>query len=158
MCNCKNIEVGSYGNQVELKPPQHMVEYQRNNGGSDTICVDKCIAGEIKYLWSLGITTTGCCCGHNKGLQYSYIGVDEKDIKRMKEMGYRVHFNPLRPNDEDEFCPKTVLDKEELQLLEDAAIEYVTKINNKPANESWSDTDEKECNAFIAGVQFGVIR
>jgi hypothetical protein len=105
-CNCVNIEVGTYANQVELVPPPHMAAFKKTQGGSEIICVDKCVAEEIKYLWSLGITTTGCCCGHNK--LYGYIGVIESDIERMMEMGYRVAFNPSRPLDKDSFIPKTV--------------------------------------------------
>jgi hypothetical protein len=109
MCNCKNIEIGSYKNQVELTSPKHMKKYRNNLDKelSETICVDKCLEEEIKYLWLLGITTTGCCCGHNK--TSSYIGVIPKDIKRMKNLGYEVRFNSCRPNDEDSFISKTII-------------------------------------------------
>lgn len=101
MCNCIGIEIGSYGNQVELQRPAHMPN------GSETICIDKCLKEEIIYLWSLGITTTGCCCGHNK--ISPYIGVDDKDIKTMKELGYDVHPNNLYPERHDSFTPKSTL-------------------------------------------------
>lgn len=104
MCNCVNIEIGSYGNQVELQRPLHMVSTR----GVHTICVDACIKDEILYLWSHGVTTTGCCCGHNKGNDYPFIGVAERDIQKMKSMGYSVKFNNCRPNDEDEFIPKSI--------------------------------------------------
>jgi hypothetical protein len=99
MCNCINIEVGSYGNQVELSRPPHMP-------GERNICVDVCLKDEILNLWSLGITTTGCCCGHKK--VPPFIGVEDVDIPRMKELGYKVQFNNVRPGDEDGFIPKTV--------------------------------------------------
>jgi len=105
MCKCINIEIGSYDNQVEVMPLPHMSAYKAKVGGADTICLDRCIAEEIKYLWSLGITTTGCCCGHNK--EIGYIGVIEKDIRKMKRLGYRVILNPIRPNDEDSFIPNS---------------------------------------------------
>lgn len=98
MCRCVNVEVGSYDNQVVLIPPSwssHM-----------TICVDRCLWEEIVNLWYIGIQTTGCCCGHKKG--HPYIGVIDSDIPRMKQMGYQVHPNPCRPNDEDSFYPKSV--------------------------------------------------
>jgi hypothetical protein len=38
----------------------------------------------------------------------SYIGVSVKDIPKMKKMGYKVAFNPMRPKDEDSFVPKSV--------------------------------------------------
>lgn len=106
ICNCVNVEVGSYSNQVELTLPPHMVKYKAKEGGADTICVDTCLVDEIKYLWSIGITTTGCCCGHNK--VDPYIGVIERDISRMKEMDYIVRFNNMRPGDEDGFIPKSI--------------------------------------------------
>lgn len=101
-CNCVNMEIGSYDNQVELPRPPHMPTTR----GVYTICVDTCLKDEILHLWSLGITTTGSCCGHNKA--EPYIGVDEKDIPRMKAMGYKVQFNNSRPNDEDSFIPKSI--------------------------------------------------
>ncbi len=93
MCNCINIKMGSYKNQVILKMPN-----------SQLMGIDKCIAEEIKYLWLLGIKTTGCCCGHN--IQEGYIGVAEKDIETMKK-GYKLHFNKWNLNDESCFIPKS---------------------------------------------------
>ena len=98
MCNCKNIEIGSYDNQVKLKAPGW--------SSREFICVDKCLENEIKSLWSLGIITTGCCCGHNR--LEGYIGVVDEDITKMKELGYKVEYNPCRPGDEDSFYAKTV--------------------------------------------------
>lgn len=66
-------------------------------------CLDRCVAEEVMQLWMLGITTTGCCCGHGK--LPGYIGVIEFDIPRMKEMGYVVASNPTRPRAEDSFSP-----------------------------------------------------
>ena len=103
MCDCVNVKIGSYDNQVELPRPKCMTG--RTEGThSDTICVDKCITEEIKCLWSIGIHTTGCCCGHN--IQEGYIGVIEEDIELMKKCGYKVHFNRQDLNDEKNFIPK----------------------------------------------------
>lgn len=99
MCDCIDIEIGSYDNQVELTPPPF-------THGTKTICVDSCLATEIIKLWEAGVMTTGCCCGHNK--LPPYIGVIESDIPKMKQMGYEVQFNPMRPGDEDGFKPKSV--------------------------------------------------
>jgi hypothetical protein len=104
MCCCKNVDFGSYENQVVVDRPRHMKG--RSEGSSnEKICIDACIADEIKSLWDLGISTTGCCCGHQK-LQ-GYIGVIDKDIDIMKILGYEVHKNNVRPNDEDSFVPKS---------------------------------------------------
>lgn len=70
--------------------------------------VDKCLLPEILKLWEMGIKTTGCCCGHGHS-DLSYIGVLPEYIPRMKELGYKVHFNKCRPGDEDSFIPKTKL-------------------------------------------------
>ena len=104
MCNCVNVKMGSYDNQIVFLRPKHMIG--RTEGTtSNTICIDKCIAEEIRYLWSLKVRTTGCCCGHNK--QGGYIGVIDKDIEIMKKLGYKVHFNKNNLNDESNFIPKT---------------------------------------------------
>lgn len=98
MCNCIDIEIGSYSNQILVNSPTHM---PKENG----YCIDRCIADEIMQLWEKGITTTGCCCGHN--LNDGFIGVIDSDIPKMKELGYEVAFNPTRPEDNDSFKPKT---------------------------------------------------
>lgn len=95
MCQCINIEIGSYDNQVELSPPRW--------SSKDKICVDRCLSDEIQRLWGFGVQTTGCCCGHNKN--DGFIGVVDSDIWKMKSLGYKVHFNPMRPKDEDSFTP-----------------------------------------------------
>ena len=94
MCNCKNVKMGSYDNQIILKMP---------NG--QLMGIDKCIVEEIQYLWSCGIRTTGCCCGHN--IKGGYIGVIGKDIEFMKNLGYKVHFNKQDLSDESNFIPKS---------------------------------------------------
>lgn len=71
------------------------------------VSIDKCLLSEVVELWELGIKTTGCCCGH--GRLEPFIGVREEHIPKMKELGYKVHFNSCRPNDEDSFIPKTIL-------------------------------------------------
>jgi hypothetical protein len=101
MCDCVDVEIGSYANQVLLSAPSHM---PKENG----YCIDRCLAGEVQELWARGVTTTGCCCGHNKVAPF--IGVAPDDIQTMKALGYRVRPNPMRPNDEDCFVPMSVLD------------------------------------------------
>lgn len=99
MCNCENIEVGSYDNQVELIPPKHMADYKAlyQPGTAPTICVDTCIADEVLDLWAKGITTTGCCCGHNK--VQPYIGVVSEDSIKM------TGYEEIKP---DHFKPKSI--------------------------------------------------
>lgn len=84
-CNCENIEFGSYQRQIWMHAPAHMPKV---NGYS----IDLCIAQEISQIWMKGITTTGCCCGHNKAP--GYIGVIESDHDKMVELGYQVYQHP----------------------------------------------------------------
>lgn len=114
MCKCLNVEIGTYKNQVSLYVPEEnhtMSEYMNNRrkvglSKGRLICVDRCLMNEIIYLWKKGIRTTGCCCGHNKLL--GFIGVFEEDIQKMKDLGYKVAYNPSRPDDEDSFEPKSL--------------------------------------------------
>ncbi len=94
MCNCVDVKMGSYDNQVPLKMP---------NG--QLMGIDRCIAEEIKYLWSLGVKTTGCCCGHN--ITNGYIGVIKKDIEIMKKGGYKVLIDKENLSEERNFIPKS---------------------------------------------------
>lgn len=104
MCNCKNIIPQSkecYAQMVVLDSPDHMP-------GKKQVCVDPCLVDEVKSLWALGVSTTGCCCGHNIDGLPKFIGVADEDIPRMKELGYEVCLNHMRPDDEDSFIPKSV--------------------------------------------------
>lgn len=108
--NCKDIKFGTLDCAYNIMLP-YLVTDPCNPSLSPfpkTVCIDKCLLPEILELWEMGIKTTGCCCGHGKK-EFAYIGVDEKDIGRMKEMGYKVWHNSCRPNDEDSFIPKTEL-------------------------------------------------
>lgn len=83
MCECKNIEMGSYNNQVMLKSPSWSSHV--------FICVDICLRTEIEYLWSKHISTTGCCCGHNTTTPM--INVKEEYHDKMIEIGYNFTKN-----------------------------------------------------------------
>lgn len=78
-----------------------------------TLCMDKCMVEEVQYLWSLGIRTTGCCCGrHSDSTAGGYIGVYPEYIEVMEDLGYEVRHNECRPGDRDSFIPKMVGRKE----------------------------------------------
>ena len=116
MCKCVNVKIGSYDNQVVLQRPKHMKGRTEGSSNLFTICVDRCIAEEVQYLWSLGIVTTGCCCGHN--IMEGYIGVIDKDIEIMKKGGYKVCYNECRLGAEDSFIPKSHYENEKLNYYE----------------------------------------
>ena len=95
--DCKDVGFGTYKCYVYLKPFW--------KSAHEMIGIDKCLVDEIRYLWSLGIITAGCCCGH--GRIEPTICVEEEYIDKMKELGYKVYPNPCRPYDEDCFFAKT---------------------------------------------------
>ena len=89
-CQCENVEFGSYDNQIEVEAPAHMKGMKIGCLTiKETICLDKCVAEEVMSLWTLGIITTGCCCGHNK--LHGYIGVyGAESIRMMKKLDYKL--------------------------------------------------------------------
>lgn len=105
--NCNDIKSGSYDCSYSIQTP-FITPSIAGDKKKKYVNIDKCLLPEILQLWEQGIKTTGCCCGHGN-TNMAYIGVVFEDIDRMKSMGYTVAFNPCRPNDEDSFYPKTVL-------------------------------------------------
>lgn len=59
-CNSYNMGDGSGVPEVILNPPDVGLA-----DGKASVCVDACIAGAISHLWSLGLATLNCCCGHS---------------------------------------------------------------------------------------------
>ncbi len=100
-----------YGNQQTIEIPNNVILRYNAPGRKrkKIVCIDPCLVDEIKYLWSMGIRTTGHCCGHNDPdlKEHSYIGVEEEDIPHMKKLGYKKRINPYDEKREDEFIPKT---------------------------------------------------
>jgi hypothetical protein len=80
-CNCKNVDIGTYANQVNI------ISWWSNK----IISVDTCLKDEILNLWENKITTTGCCCGHNK--LKPMINVAKKYHKNMIKLGYNFWVN-----------------------------------------------------------------
>lgn len=109
MCNCVNVKIGSYDNQVCLGFYECMREYADNRrklGLSEYgICVDRCLMNEIIFLWEHGIRTYGCCCGHNTGL--ACINIDEEDFVKALQLGYKKYHFPDEPNRDDTIIPMT---------------------------------------------------
>ena len=48
--------------EVILDLPDSIATHKQNR----TVGVDACIAEVIRHLWSKGIETLGCCCGHGR--------------------------------------------------------------------------------------------
>lgn len=87
-CQCDGVAMGSHKAAVLVDLPPHMLDYYRSSGKT-AVSVDRCILPEVQDLWAAGIRTTGCCCGH--GVEVASICVDEDDISRMNELGYKRH-------------------------------------------------------------------
>lgn len=81
MCNCINIEIGSYGNQTILEYPDWFV------GGKRSAGIDNCLLEEIKGLWEMKIQTLESCCGHNR--IPGYIAVIPEHADLMLWLGYK---------------------------------------------------------------------
>lgn len=108
---CSDIGFGTYNCAYTVMLPYFVKCLYEENIEDFTdkmVAIDKCLLTEITELWKMGIKTTGCCCGHGD-VTKCFIGVKEEYIPQMKEMGYKVFFNSIRPEDEDSFVPKTNL-------------------------------------------------
>lgn len=107
-CECVGVTMGGYENQIVVEAPDFVVAHRRRSNPdlSSQICLDRCIADEVQSLWARGITTNGCCCGHNLGMA-PYIGVMIEDAPKMEAMGYEHIQNCPFP--EYHFHSKSVL-------------------------------------------------
>lgn len=111
MCKCKNVTIGGYENQVVRRAPDHVVAFRRllNPDLGEYLSIDACLADEVEDLWRAGITTTGCCCGHNLGTFAPFIGVIKDDVSRMASLGYELNDDgPECPSNGLNFKPKTL--------------------------------------------------
>ena len=92
-CNCD----GQYMPDEETRYKQHVLlelpecsERQRriSEGLSTHVCIDPCITQEIKALWSMGVVTTGCCCGHK--VYEAFVNVVPESEPLMQQLGYEL--------------------------------------------------------------------
>lgn len=91
-----------------LYPPKDFIPYNIGEGYKNKICVDKCLAEEIKFLWLKGIKTMGCCCGHGRYL--GFIQVADDCINKMYKLGYQNYIYDNKfggAKRKDAFIPKT---------------------------------------------------
>lgn len=92
-----------------LQPPANFITYNLDKSRYKThIRVDDCVADEVEHLWSLGIRTEGCCCGHGRHL--GFINVVEEDCPKMEALGYEYYVFPEEfggIDRKDAFVPKS---------------------------------------------------
>ncbi|MCK4822347.1 hypothetical protein KA005_41675 [bacterium] len=100
MCNCTDIDFGTYDNMLLLGYYPCMREYAENRKTAGLsnygIGVDKCIVAQVVNLWEAGIRTYGCCCGHNK--TPGFINLDERDFSKALELGWGKYEYPNDKN------------------------------------------------------------
>lgn len=97
---------GDYQGQIVLSPTIELRYNEPERKVRETVAVDACLKDELEKLWSEGVITTGCCCGHHTRIPY--IGVEDRFIAVMKDKGYIVSPNPMNSAREDSFYPKSV--------------------------------------------------
>lgn len=91
-----------------IYPPQNFIKCNCSDDYKESVPVDTCISDEIEILWSKGIKTTGCCCGH--GLNLGFIQVTDDCISEMEKLGYEhyIYNNEFGGiNRKDAFVPKS---------------------------------------------------
>lgn len=98
MCDCVNVDMGTYDNVVDITPPIW--------SSKSVISIDKCLFDEILDLWHFGIVTVNSCCGHNK--LNPTILVSTNSIQSMRKMGYEPWENPSDKYRMDGFYAKSV--------------------------------------------------
>lgn len=94
--------------KVVLHSPHNLIKYNCRDDYKYQVSVDACLANEIQCLWSNGVITNGCCCGH--GTQLGYIGVAEESVDKMLELGYQFYIYPDElggVDRRDAFIPKS---------------------------------------------------
>ncbi len=103
VCNCSNVAIGSYDNQVMLGwyPVMDAYKLQREKAGLSTrgICVDTCLAKDITTLWESGIRTMGSCCGH--GMADGMINIHPEDFDKALELGWEMFAYDDEPDRRD---------------------------------------------------------
>jgi len=83
MCDCVNVEMGSYANTVTLKAPSW--------SSKEFITVDKCLSCEIIMLWRNGVMTTGCCCGHNQVAPMINVADESHSLMMLLEYTFTIN-------------------------------------------------------------------
>lgn len=88
MCKCKSYNLDllpselMIDEEVIIRLPEAMCE----EVGKETVCVDSCIVGTMKAIWSENIVTLGCCCGHNRDRPWIIIPSGSKDATKIKQI------------------------------------------------------------------------
>lgn len=91
-----------------LIPQPKFIKCNCSDNYKESIRVDACLADEIQYLWSNGVKTCGCCCGH--GRELGFIEVTDDCIQKMRCLGYQNYIYPDEfggTERKDAFIPKS---------------------------------------------------
>lgn len=90
-CTCdptKYNDLYAYSRQIVIDLPVWTIAVKERLRMNYTpnVCIDSCIVDAIKELWSKGVETTGCCCGHN--IMPAWVSVHPGFYEKMFELGY----------------------------------------------------------------------
>lgn len=96
-----------YDSEVLLVPPPFMLPLKNCLGEvkeCQLLSIDYLIVPEIKWLWTQGITTIGCCSGHGDPTT-AFIQVSPNCVGQMLELGYEFYNEEVWA-----FNPKSILE------------------------------------------------
>jgi hypothetical protein len=77
-----------YSRQIVVELPKWSPDRKRRlrEGLTSTVCIDSCIVDAVKKIWSKGVETTGCCCGHK--VMRGWVSVHPSWYEDMFKLGY----------------------------------------------------------------------
>lgn len=85
-CNCHSYNWGIGTVPEKVFDPNDFFPFKDK---TKTVCLDDCIADQIASIWSAGIWTRACCCGHNREAP-SLVLHDKSDAPRVIEILKRI--------------------------------------------------------------------
>lgn len=77
---------------LPLQPGKQLTK-RLAEGAGNMVAVDACVKEVIEWLWSLGIETSGCCCGHNGENVgwFGFVNVEPEYCEKMVELGFEPY-------------------------------------------------------------------
>ena len=115
MCDCVNVQMGSFDNSVLMGYYPVMRQYRDNRVAEglsgDGIFIDRCLVDEVVALWKAGVRTYGQCCGHNLPGVRPMINIGYVDMEKALSLGYEVYLFTNDPSRRDTIIPKSVTNK-----------------------------------------------
>lgn len=90
LVRANRFDLSNICRMVRIQCPKNFIRFNSNENKYKTeITVDSCLKDEIIFLWSMGVKTAGCCCGH--GIKNGFINVFDESIGMMYKLGYELY-------------------------------------------------------------------